>query len=345
MILKDATPYNIQWHKGKLLFIDTLSFEKYKEVPWIGYRQFCENFLGPLLIMHYSKTPLPQLFQAWPDGIPVGIIKSLLPKRSRFSLHTYLHIHLHAKIASKKQDNNDPVKPFPKQKLLNLISSLEILITQLKVNDQNSTWSGYYEEASQRDSYLEDKKKIIDQWLQELHPVVKTAVDLGANEGEFSKLLAEKNISAIAADFDPFCINRLYRSIQKKGEQKIQPLVMDLSKPSPAIGVNNLERNSFIGRSSFDLVMALALIHHMVIGKSIPFEKVAELFSQLGQYLVSEFVPTEDKKTQQLLQTKKDVYIDYSLQTFLNKFSAFYSVLQEKEIAGSGRILFLMKKN
>ena len=98
MILKDATPYNIQWHKGKFIFIDTLSFEKYKEVPWIAYRQFCENFLGPLLIMHYSKQSLHTLQLAWPDGIPLHVIKSLLPRRSRFSLHTYLHIHLHNRV-------------------------------------------------------------------------------------------------------------------------------------------------------------------------------------------------------------------------------------------------------
>src|ERR1044071_3227438 len=68
VMLKDATPYNIQWHKGKLVFIDTLSFEKYTETPWIAYRQFCECFLGPLLLMHYSKKHLHPLQLAWPDG-------------------------------------------------------------------------------------------------------------------------------------------------------------------------------------------------------------------------------------------------------------------------------------
>src|SRR5687768_4434848 len=73
MILKDATPYNIQWHKGRLVFIDSLSFEKYDETkPWIAYRQFCEQFLGPLLLAHYAKNPLPELMLAYPDGIPVS---------------------------------------------------------------------------------------------------------------------------------------------------------------------------------------------------------------------------------------------------------------------------------
>src|SRR5438105_7774210 len=106
LILKDATPYNIQWHKGKFIFIDTLSFEKYNETePWIAYRQFCESFLGPLLLMHYAKMPLQQLLLSYPEGIPLSIIKKLLPAKSRFSLYTYLHIHVHASIAAKKRNS------------------------------------------------------------------------------------------------------------------------------------------------------------------------------------------------------------------------------------------------
>ena len=251
MILKDATPYNIQWHKGKFIFMDTLSFEKYAELPWIAYRQFCESFLGPLLIMHYSKKQLPQLMLAWPDGIPVTIIQSLLPARSRFSLHTYLHIHLHARISQKKTNLEGKTGSLSKQKLLNLIGSLEILINKLKVPAQKSTWSEYYDEAMQRNDYLDQKKKIIKEWIDEMHDV-KSAADLGANEGEFSKLLTEKNIYTIAADLDPYCINRLYCKIKDTGAKNIQPLVLDLSNPTPATGVNNEERNSFISRVNVD---------------------------------------------------------------------------------------------
>ena len=119
-MLKDATPYNIQWYKGKMIFIDTLSFEKYKpEEPWVAYRQFCEQFLSPLLLMHYSKLPLQQLLLAWPEGIPLAITRNLLPWRSRFSLHTWLHIHLHAAVASRKRAAGKKVS-FTMQKFQNL---------------------------------------------------------------------------------------------------------------------------------------------------------------------------------------------------------------------------------
>ena len=344
MILKDATPYNIQWHNGKLIFIDTLSFEKYQETPWIAYRQFCESFLGPLLIMHYGKKQLPGLMLAWPDGIPLTIIRSLLPGRSRFSLHTWLHIHLHAKISQKKNEVTGKPRSLSKQKLLNLIGSLEILISRLKTPEPKSQWSEYYDEAAKRNDYLEQKKKIIATWIDQW-PGIRKAADLGANEGEFSKLLAKKNIYTIAADFDPYCINRLYNKIKGEKEQNIQPFVIDLSDPTPATGVNNEERSSFISRAATDLVLALALIHHLAIGKNIPFEMIADTFNRIGEKLVIEFVPKEDEKLQLMLQQKKDIYTHYTETGFVKAFEKYFTVLDKKLIPGSGRVLYLMKRN
>ncbi len=343
LILKDATPYNIQWHKGSLVFIDSLSFEKYQGTTWIAYRQFCECFLGPLLLMHYSKQPLHLLQLAWPYGIPLHVIKSLLPGRSRFSLHTYLHIHLHDRIARKKNSNNTTEHKFSKPKLLNLITSLESLVKKLRLPEIASTWSDYYQEAGQRGDYVQEKKKILNLWVDQLANV-KTAIDVGTNKGEFAKLLAAKNIFTIAADFDANCINDLYNSGKENKEKNILPVIMDAVQPSPAIGVNNDERDSFINRVDTDLVMALALIHHLVIGKNIPFEKVAELLVQLGKYLVIEFVPKEDEKTQRLLKSKKDIYTNYSQEEFIKKFSILYSIIGQQEIAVHGRVLFLMVK-
>jgi len=345
MVLKDATPYNIQWHKGKLIFIDSLSFEKYDpEEPWIAYRQFCESFLAPLLLMHYSKNSLQQLLLAYPEGIPLAVAKSLLPWRTKLSLHTYLHIHLHAGIAKKKNATASSKNKFSKQKFLNLISSLEILINRLRPAEQSTAWSAYYEEAAQRNDYLEQKKKIISQWLESI-PGIKTAADLGANDGEFSRLLSSKNIQTIAADFDPSCINKLYNQLKAVQEKNIQPLIVDLSNPSPAIGVNNHERVSFISRLHVDLALALALVHHLVIGKNIPFEMVAEFFQKICSALIIEFVPKEDEKLQLMLANKKDIYPGYTAENFEKAFGNYFKVEKKESISGSGRTLYLMTRH
>lgn len=346
LILKDATPYNIQWHRGGLVFIDTLSFERYKaEEPWIAYRQFCEQFLGPLLLMHYRKTALHSLQLAWPEGIPLNIIKSLLPFRSKFSLHTWLHIHLNARISSRENAGNYKTTKFSKQKLLNLVSSLETLISKLELPQQKSTWSDYYDEAAGRSDYVETKKKIIAEWIGSLTGI-KTASDLGANDGAFSRLAANSGISTIATDFDPYCINNLYRSIKRLAEKNIQPMIIDLANPSPAIGVNNEERSSFLSRVKTDLVMALALIHHLAIGKNIPFDKLADLFKRTCiKYLIIEFVPKTDEKIQLMLTGKKDIYTAYTEENFRITFEKYFTVTKQQAVGSSGRILYLMTKH
>ena len=344
IILKDATPYNIQWHQGRLIFIDTLSFEKYNEdEPWIAYHQFCESFLAPLLLMHYSSKPLQEMSLAYPDGIPLSTAASLLPWKSKFSLHTYLHLHLHAKLAAHHSTTKQKKIRFSKQKMLNLINSLEGLVSKLKLPDAKSTWSEYYEEASQRKDYLQVKKRIIEHWASNLQNI-SFVVDLGANEGEFSKLLAEKNIAVVAADSDPYCINKLYLEILRTNLTNIQPLILDLTHPSPAIGVNNEERTSFIQRTSADLALALALIHHLCIGKNIPFEKVAHFMATVSRYLIIEFVPKNDFKVSEMLRHKKDIYTDYTEEKFIKSFKKNFTILAQEKISGSERTLFLMKK-
>ena len=154
IMLKDATPYNIQWQNGKLVFIDTLSFESYdKEKPWIAYRQFCENFLGPLLLMHYSKNALPELQLAWPEGIPLAITKSLLPFRSKFSLITYLHIHMHNRLSNNKPVKTESGIKFSSEKLIRLLTSLENLVKSLQLRSKNTNWSDYYNDETYECDY------------------------------------------------------------------------------------------------------------------------------------------------------------------------------------------------
>ena len=341
MMLKDASSFNVQWHDGRMVFIDTLSFERYNEQrPWIAYRQFCEHFFAPLALMHYLQTPLQGMLMAYPDGIPLSVARKLLPFKSRFNLHTYLHLHLNASVANKKQEQQVN-KPFSKQKMENLLRSLEEGIRSFSLDRTSGVWSDYYDEALQRNEYIEHKKKLVAEWTNKLQ--WSTAFDAGANEGEFTSLLKQKAKLIISADFDHYSINNLYKKIIKDGTSNVCPLLIDLSNPSPAIGVNNTERSSFLQRIRADLIMALALIHHLCIGKNIPFSHVAKMFRQAGRYLLIEFVPKTDEKVQLMLANKKDVYDHYNEQDFINEFETYFTILSKQAIAGSGRTLYLME--
>jgi hypothetical protein len=343
MMLKDASAYNVQLYRGKLIFIDTLSFERYDEQkPWIAYRQFCEHFFAPLALMHYLKEPLQNLFIAYPDGIPLNIASKLLPFKSRLNLHSYLHLHLQNFLPKKMRAKDEKSKSFSKKKMENLLQSLEQAIQSFSFSPARTAWSNYYTEANQRGDYVSAKKQIIGDWIKTLN--VNTILDAGANEGEFSELAANLSTYVISTDSDRSSIRSLYKRVKQKNIPNICPLVMDLSSPSPAMGFNNKEWLPFFERAKVDVILALALIHHLVLLKNIPFDKIAEMFSSIGRYLIIEFVPKEDEKVQLLIQQKENKCHDYTREAFTKSFSQYFSVMDQRNIGGSKRTLYLLKR-
>lgn len=344
ILLKDATPYNIQWIKGSPVFIDSLSFEKYDPIqPWIAYRQFCENFLSPLLLMHYNRQPMQALQLGYPDGIPLSLTRSLLPWKSKLSLFTWLHIHLHSKLVEKHTGKQQTTKNFSQKKLEQLAVSLESLIRSLKWKGRPTVWEHYYEEAAQREAYLQTKKGIIREWLSVI-PGAAVATDMGGNAGEFSQIATGLGLSTITTDTDHTAINTLYLKV-KQQRTDILPLLVDVTNPSPATGLNNTERDSFIQRNQSDICLALALIHHLSVGKNIPFRRSAEFFAGICQYLVIEFVPKSDGKVQLMLSQKKDIYPDYTEENFIQSYEHFFYIVKSIRVGDTGRTLFLMKKH
>ncbi|HZH95917.1 MAG TPA: hypothetical protein VEY06_08535, partial [Flavisolibacter sp.] len=337
MMLKDATPYNVQFYDGRMAYIDTLSFEIWDGTkPWIAYRQFCMNFLAPLALMHYSKLPLQNFLLAYPEGVPLQIAAAMLPLKTKFNVHLYLHLHLNASVSSSATSQQEAT--FSADKLKNIFKSLEAGITALRLNCR-TTWSAYYAEAGQRDGYVENKKRVISEWIK--GSGFKTAFDAGANDGNFSELLAAENIYTISADGDHYAVDELYKNA-RQNRSLVHPLIVDLANPSPAIGINNGERKSLFQRVGVDLVMALAVIHHLAIARNIPFDMIAHLFKSLGKYLLIEFVPRDDEKIQLMLSQKKDVYDWYTENEFRMAFAKHYQIVKTQRIAPSNRVVYLM---
>ncbi|MGZ3939074.1 MAG: hypothetical protein ACXVBK_09940 [Flavisolibacter sp.] len=343
MMLKDASAYNIQLHQGKMIFIDTLSFEELNEGrPWIAYRQFCEHFFAPLALMHYLKKPIQKLFLAYPDGIPLDLVSKILPFKSKLNLHTYLHVHLQAAMSQKKESSERNLnRPFSRKKMLNLLQSLQEKIQSFSLIDSATVWSAYYQEAGQRGDYITEKKQIVEQWLKRL--TFNSVLDAGANDGEFSEMAASTSAFVISADLDHSSINKLYNKIKKQKITNIYPYLVDFANPSPAIGVNNEERYSSIKRLRVDLTLALALVHHLILGRNIPFSKVADLFSSLTRYLIIEFVPEYDDKVRIMTLHKKDLLATYSNMSFETSFQDFFLIIDKQHIGNSGRTLYLME--
>lgn len=342
MILKDATPFNIQFVQGKPVFIDTLSFENYVTGnPWVAYRQFCECFLGPLLLMKYCHPDINKLFTVYPNGIPLNVLTSLLPGKSKWNLNTFLHIHLQSKLSAKAKKQAGKVENMPKQKLQILIKGLQSFVKKIAVKKLKTTWDDYYTDTILGADYLQAKTLLVQSFSNEVE--FGNVIDLGANDGHFSMVFAaNKNI--IATDADPNCINDLYLKIKNQKINNILPLTVNLVTPSPAIGWANKERYSINERYKADLVLALALVHHLAIANNIPLQLIANWLHPMASNLIIEFVPKEDEKVKLLLQNRKDIFTDYSLAHFKSVFVGKYELIKEEKIANTQRVLFLMKR-
>ncbi len=344
MILKDANTYNIQFLNGAPLLIDTLSFETYYEnQSWTAYRQFCEHFIAPLILMKYCNASLNKLLIAYPNGIPLEVCKSMLPLRARFNVHVYLHVFLQNNLSTNRESSlKQPSSLFTKQKLMTLLNGLKSFVSSLYERKEKTTWDQYYEATITSQDYLEEKNKMVLSFL-ELVPF-QTILDLGANDGVFSLLYTNTAKQIVALDEDRNCIERLYVRCKQDRITNIIPLVANVAHPSPDIGWNNEERTALFKRIQADLTLSLALIHHLAIANNIPLEKILSWLHSLSPYLLIEFVEKEDPKVQQLLANRKDVFDTYSLAHFKTIIAPLYVILKEGQIPGSSRMLFLLKR-
>lgn len=343
MVLKDASAYNIQFKKCRPIFIDTLSFEKYGEgKPWVAYRQFCQHFLAPLALMSRKDIRLGRLLGEYIDGIPLDLSSTLLGFRTLFNFSLLSHVHLHARSQKKFADKRiNPHKyRVSKTSLLHLMEHLESAIHHLNLKNFDSHWKNYYQETNYSPKALEQKKKIVESFLEATG--AKRVCDLGANVGDFSRITSRKKMGTISIDNDPLCVEANYLQCQKDGETNILPLCIDLTNPSADIGWENEERVSLIKRGPVDAVLALALIHHLVIANNLPFEKIATFFSHFCQWLIIEFISKEDSQVQRLLTSRQDIFLDYTRQYFETVFSRYFKIQKAVAIEGTHRILYLM---
>lgn len=343
MILKDATPFNVQFHNGRLVFIDTLSFTRYDaSKPWDGYRQFCETFLFPLYLEHYNGIEASRLLSIYPEGISASLTASLLPWKSRWNLGVRLHVLLQRKIRNEKKTEGRSIS-FSKTKMLHLLQHLEDAVKSLRSGyPEDSVWNHYYDGSILGQDYLNEKTRVISEMIN--NKTYGTVLDLGANDGHFSKLLSGSVKTVIATDNDRNCIQRLYEEVKAKKISNIYPILLDISNPSPGIGVANKERAAFFDRVRPDLGMALALIHHLAIGKNIPLQQIAAELSAIAPEWIIEFVPKSDEKVKQLLAHRQDIFDEYDQSQFEKFFSTYFKIEQTIPVKGTERILYYMKR-
>ncbi len=347
MTLKDASAYNVQFFGTEPVFIDILSFEKHEEgKPWIAYKQFCQHFMAPLLLMSQGEPGLQSLLLGNIDGIPLDLASKLLPKRTFLNFSVLTHIHFNAAMQKSCRDkslkNSSNIK-LSRNAQVNLLTDMENLIKSLGLKGDKTPWADYYSIKNYDEDSFEHKKGLVREYLG--YSDAEKVIDLGANTGIFSKIAGEAGKYVISCDMDFLAVENSYTQLKNENNKKILPLIIDLCAPSPAIGWFCRERASFFERMGREnTVMALALIHHLRISNNVPLNKIAEFFSEISGTLLIEFVPKRDSMTQKLLSAREDIFSDYYKNFFEQEFLKYFAIIKSSRIANSERFLYLMKR-
>jgi hypothetical protein len=346
--LRDASAYNVQFVGGRPLFIDSLSFEPREEgAPWAGYRQFCEHFLVPLALMSRVDVRLGALLQSHLEGIPLDLGSRLLPRGTWLRPGLLFHVHVHARMQSRYADRGASKAPGGAAKrgvsataAAGLARSLRSSIEALDWRPAGTEWADYTEDNNYSAEAAGAKREAVLGFLRGLG--ARTAWDLGANTGEYSRAAREVVPSVIAFDLDPAAVERNYRRVKAEHEPGIFPLLLDLTNPSPALGWAHQERLALEERGPADVLLALAVVHHLAIGHNLPFERVASFLARLGRHLIVEFVPKSDSQVQRLLRGRPDIFPDYTAEGFEAAFRSCFRIERSVPVADSERTLYLM---
>ncbi|MEZ5142274.1 MAG: hypothetical protein R2726_07100 [Acidimicrobiales bacterium] len=346
LAFKDATPYNVQFDGALAQFVDVGSIERLQPGdPWFGYLQFCQQYLYPLLVTAYADLPFQPLLRGSIDGVTPEIASRLLgplrlPRRGVL-VHVALHARAQARFADTDADVGAELKQggMRKELIEANVRGLLRTVTALRWKRSESAWSTYTERAHYTDADLRAKEAFVGDVAGRRRWSI--AWDVGCNDGRFSELIAPQTDRVVAFDADHLVVDLLYRRLAARRDRTILPLVVDLTDPSPGLGWANVERPAFLERNRPELVLALAVIHHLAITGNVPTARVLDLFAGLGAATVLE-VPTEDDpKVRQLLRNKRaGVHDDYRLERIEAEIGERFDVGARVVLPSQTRVLF-----
>jgi SAM-dependent methyltransferase len=345
--LKDATPYNIQFIDRKPVFIDIPSFEPMQEgQPWTGYRQFCEMFLFPLLMQSYKDTDFQPFMRGSIDGIGVQAASALFGFRDRFRKGVLSHVWLQAKLDRRYGGSTANVRSdlksagFNRELILVNVRKMKKLVQRMEWEASGSEWGDYAEFHN----YSEHDHQLKEDFVRGAVEIARpgTVWDIGCNTGQFSMVAAPLCRQVVAMDIDHVAVERLFNNPEMPAN--VLPLLQNVSDPSPNWGWKNAERTDLQSRSKPDLVLCLALIHHVVITANIPLAEFIEWLARLTDNLVIEYVSKKDEKVETLLRNKDDKYRDYSKDSLLASLEKHFAIERRLDLNNGERTLFFCIK-
>ena len=344
--LSDASAYNVQFTGPRPVFIDVLSFRKYRDGEyWTAHRQFCEQFLNPLLLRAYLGVSHNAWYRGSLEGIGILEMDSLLPWHRKMSWRTFTHVALQARLQRKGVESPggeaDRIREqkLPRQSYLGMLSQLRDWIAGLEPRDRSRTvWSDYACNHSYASAEQEKKRQFVGEFATQTKPAMLW--DLGCNSGDYSSVALTAGAGrAIGFDADQDALDQAFERAASE-RLDLLPLYQDAANPSPGQGWNGLERSGLQDRACADAVLALAFEHHLAIARNVPLAETLGWIAGLAPCGVVEFVPKSDPTVQQMLSLREDIFEDYDERHFVAMLSRHARIVRDETVSDTGRRLF-----
>jgi hypothetical protein len=344
LVLKDGTPYNVQWHGTHPVFVDVGSFERLREgEPWAGYRQFCTLVLYPLLLQAYKGVPFQPWLRGSLEGIEPAEMRRLIGFRDRFRPGVLPHVVLHARLEGRYADRD--VKGelrqagFHAELIRANARKLRKLVRRLEWEPDRTAWSGYAEANPYDDADAAAKEAFVREatggrgW--------RLLWDLGCNDGRYTRVAAREADYTVAVDADAAVVETLYRELSEEGARTILPLVGDLADPSPGLGWRGRERRPLAERGRPELTLALALVHHVALSSNVPVRDFLDWLAELRTALVIEFPTRDDPMVRRLLDRKgPGANPDYETESFERALAERWTIDRRELLPSGTRFLY-----
>lgn len=348
--LSDATAYNIQFRGAQPVFIDILSLRPYRDKEiWAGHRQFCEQFLNPLLLNALFGIPHNAWFRGSLEGVPTQELARLLKWRHLLSWNVLTHVKLQSGFQKNAIADESGAVERAKQVELQKISFVGILtglrnwISKLQpYKSEQTTWSDYVDTHTYSSSEEAKKRELVTKACKSYRP--ELLVDIGCNTGEYSQVALNAGAGqAVGFEADHGALNLAFQRAQEENLNFL-PLYQDFANPSPSQGWLQSERKGIAKRAKVDFVLALAVEHHLAIGRNIPLDEVIGEIVKTAPRGIIEFVEKSDPTVQRMLKLRKDIFPEYSAEAFKAALGKFAVIEHDEQISQAGRTLYLYKK-
>ena len=348
-VLKDASPYNVQWRGSQPVFIDLGSFERVRGgEPWAAYRQFCMLCLYPLMLEAYRGVPFQPWLRGSIDGITPSDFRALFAARDAFRPGMVRDVFLHASLERRYADRGAEVKRelraagFDARVIEATVARLARLVARLRSRAAESAWEHYRRTCSYTDLDTDAKERFVRRSVEQRSRSL--VWDLGCNDGRYARIASDHAAFTVAIDSDRGVVDALYSSLRSERNRGILPLVADLADPSPSLGWRQRERLTLLHRGKPDLVLCLALVHHLSVSRNVPLREIVDWLGDLDCEIVVEFAGREDPMVQRLLSGKRtDAHPDYDRATFEHLLEARFEVLDELELPSGTRTLYFAR--